>query len=123
MKYFCSYKLKQDKIWYVFLLLPYVENVSYVKTRGSVEKGELKPGGARAVPEDACGACWVRVGRRRWMANALVQARPNCWRKRILGYVYSHYVHSEVERAKNLRQRHASKLERSMQHGAHFMHA
>jgi hypothetical protein len=31
MKYFCSYKLKQDKIWYVFLLLPYVENVSYVK--------------------------------------------------------------------------------------------
>eukprot|EP00984_Skeletonema_dohrnii_P022108 scaffold11221_cov144-Skeletonema_dohrnii-CCMP3373.AAC.3 len=40
------------------------------------EKGELKPGGARAVPEDACGACWVRVGRRRWMANALVQARP-----------------------------------------------
>eukprot|EP00985_Skeletonema_marinoi_P000354 scaffold126_cov142-Skeletonema_marinoi.AAC.10 len=42
-------------------------------TRGSVEKGELKPGGARAVPEDACGACWVRVGRRRWMANALVQ--------------------------------------------------
>eukprot|EP00985_Skeletonema_marinoi_P027024 scaffold21542_cov129-Skeletonema_marinoi.AAC.1 len=54
-------------------------------TRGSVEKGELKPGGARAEPEDACGACWVRVGRRRWMANALVQARPNCWRKWILG--------------------------------------
>eukprot|EP00985_Skeletonema_marinoi_P032525 scaffold39165_cov180-Skeletonema_marinoi.AAC.3 len=47
------------------------------ETRGSVEKGELKPGGARAVPEDARGACWVRVGRRRWMANALVQARPN----------------------------------------------
>eukprot|EP00985_Skeletonema_marinoi_P024220 scaffold16723_cov67-Skeletonema_marinoi.AAC.1 len=60
------------------------------------------------------------------MANALVQARPNCWRKWILGYCMciSHYVHSEVERAKNLRQRHASKLERSMQHhGAHFMHA
>eukprot|EP00985_Skeletonema_marinoi_P006599 scaffold2855_cov172-Skeletonema_marinoi.AAC.1 len=34
------------------------------ETRGSVEKGELKPGGALAVPEDACGACWVRVGRR-----------------------------------------------------------
>eukprot|EP00984_Skeletonema_dohrnii_P024112 scaffold13207_cov111-Skeletonema_dohrnii-CCMP3373.AAC.2 len=57
-----------------------------LETRGSsVEKGELKPGGARAVPEDACGACWVRVGRRRWMANALMQARPNCWRKWILG--------------------------------------
>eukprot|EP00985_Skeletonema_marinoi_P025258 scaffold18378_cov78-Skeletonema_marinoi.AAC.1 len=27
----------------------------------------------------------LRVGRRRWMANALVQARPNCWRKWILG--------------------------------------
>eukprot|EP00984_Skeletonema_dohrnii_P022320 scaffold11453_cov78-Skeletonema_dohrnii-CCMP3373.AAC.2 len=36
---------------------------TYLTTRGSVEKGELKPGGARAVPEDACGACWVRVGR------------------------------------------------------------
>eukprot|EP00985_Skeletonema_marinoi_P002443 scaffold1019_cov97-Skeletonema_marinoi.AAC.21 len=57
------------------------------ETRGSVEKGELKPGGARAVPEDARarGVCLVRVGRRRWMANALVQARPNCWRKWILG--------------------------------------
>eukprot|EP00985_Skeletonema_marinoi_P007574 scaffold3335_cov139-Skeletonema_marinoi.AAC.3 len=46
------------------------------ETRGSVERGELKPGGARAVPEDACGACWER-GSRRWMANTLVQARTN----------------------------------------------
>ena len=39
------------------------------------------------MPEDARarGVCLVRVGRRRWMANALVQARPNCWRKWILG--------------------------------------
>ena len=29
-----------------------------------VEKGELKPGGARAGPEDACGACWAGIGRR-----------------------------------------------------------
>eukprot|EP00984_Skeletonema_dohrnii_P012539 scaffold5101_cov224-Skeletonema_dohrnii-CCMP3373.AAC.2 len=60
-------------------------SASTYNTRGTVEKGELKPGGARAVPEDARGACWVQVGRRRWMANALVQARPNCWRKWILG--------------------------------------
>ena len=50
-----------------------------------VEKGEFKPGGARVGPEDACWACWVRMGRRMWLANALVQARPNCWRKEILG--------------------------------------
>ncbi len=30
----------------------------------SVEKEEFKPGGARAGPEDACAACWVRTGRR-----------------------------------------------------------
>ncbi len=44
----------------------------------SVEKEEFKPGGARAGPEDACGACWVQTGRRMWKADALVQARPNC---------------------------------------------
>ncbi len=40
----------------------------------SVEEEEFKPGGARAGPEHACGACWVRTGRRMWKANALVQA-------------------------------------------------
>eukprot|EP00985_Skeletonema_marinoi_P001406 scaffold568_cov93-Skeletonema_marinoi.AAC.4 len=34
------------------------------QTRGSVEKGELKPGGARAVPEDALlGTGWSPRGR------------------------------------------------------------
>ena len=45
----------------------------------SVEKEEFKPGGARAGPEDACAARWVRTGRRMWKANAFVQARPNLY--------------------------------------------
>ncbi len=39
----------------------------------SVEEGEFKPGGTRVGPGDACGACWVRIGRRMWLAKALVQ--------------------------------------------------
>ena len=40
----------------------------------SEKRGEFKSGGTRVGPEDVCGACWVRIGRRMWLANALVQA-------------------------------------------------
>eukprot|EP00984_Skeletonema_dohrnii_P035459 scaffold35225_cov155-Skeletonema_dohrnii-CCMP3373.AAC.1 len=57
-----------------FTILPAITCLQLVTTpRISRERRR----GARAVPEDARGTCWVRVGRRRWMANALVQARPN----------------------------------------------
>ncbi len=52
-----------------------------------MEKGEFKAGGALGlVPKMLVGLAeyeWVSTDVA--IANALVQARPNCWRKEILG--------------------------------------
>ncbi len=56
-----------------------------------MEKGEFKPGagGARVGPEDACGLVWGLLSTNGSTDVAserfVVQARPNCWRKEILG--------------------------------------